>query len=116
MAAFLSVLIVTRLSNQLKRRGIFMLGGATVGIIGYIMLIASPKPLVQYGGTFLVAVGIFPCSPVVMGWLANNTAPHYVRATASGFQICVANCAAFIATFTYVTADAPRYVAFLVHF
>lgn len=44
-----------------------------------------------------------------MGWLANNTAPHYVRATASGLQICIANCAAFIATFTYVQSDAPRY-------
>ncbi|KAK0126811.1 hypothetical protein ONS95_008391 [Cadophora gregata] len=109
MAAFFAVLLVTYFSDRIKQRGIFMLGGATVGIIGYIMLIASPKPLVQYGGTFFVAVGIFPCSPMVMGWMANNVAPHYVRATATGFQICIANCAAFIATFTYVTSDAPRY-------
>jgi MFS family permease len=109
MAAFFAVLLVTRLSDRYKARGIFMLIGASISIGGYIMLIASPKPLIQYGGTFLVASGIFPCSPVVMGWLANNTAPHYVRATASGLQICVANLAAFVATFTYVKSDSPRY-------
>jgi len=108
-AAFLSVLIVAYYSSRLRRRGLFMLIGSTFGILGYILLLASSHPLVQYGGTFFVAVGIFPCSPVVMAWLANNTSPHYVRATASGLQICFANCAAFIATFVYVQSDAPRY-------
>lgn len=40
-----------------------------------------------------------------MSWLVNNLAPHYVRATGTGFQICIANCAAFLATFTYVAKD-----------
>jgi MFS family permease len=110
MAAFFLVLVATYLSDRYKRRGIFMLVGATVAIVGYIMLIATPRPLIQYGGTFLVASGSFVCSPIVMGWLANNTAPHYTRATASGIQICIANCAAFVATFTYIEKDAPRYV------
>lgn len=109
MAAFIAVLIVTYYSDLLAHRGTFMLCGATLGIIGYAMLLGSARPLVQYGGTFFVAVGIFPSSPVVMGWLANNTAPHYVRATASGLQICLANLAAFVATFVYVQKDSPRY-------
>lgn len=87
-----------------------MLIGASFGILGYAILLGSTNPKVQYGGTFFVAVGIFPCSPVVMGWLANNTAPHYVRATATGTQICIANCAAFIATFVYVGSGKPRYI------
>ena len=49
-------------------------------------------------------------SPMVMGWLSNNLAPHYVRATGGGLQIAIANCAAFVATFTYLTKDAPDYV------
>jgi hypothetical protein len=32
-----------------------------------------------------------------------------LQATASGFQIAFANCAAFIATFTYLQEDAPDY-------
>ena len=44
-----------------------------------------------------------------MGWLSNNTAPHFVRATATGFEIAFANCAAFVATFIYLPNDAPDY-------
>ena len=41
-----------------------------------------------------------------MAWLVSNLSPHYVRATGTGFQICIANCAAFVATFSYIAADA----------
>ncbi|ESZ97643.1 hypothetical protein SBOR_1959 [Sclerotinia borealis F-4128] len=145
MVAFLSVILVTSLSDYFKRRGIFMLICASIAIIGYIMLITTSQPHIQYGGTFLVAAGSFACPPIVMGrspipnpkppilpisssssyspsplklnphslpsgWLANNTSPHYVRASASGLQIGLANIAAFIATFTYIAEDEPRYV------
>ena len=104
--AVFSVLLVTYLSDKYKARGPFMLGGCTIAIAGYIMLLAGKRPQIQYGGTFLIAAGVFPSSPLVMSWLANNTAPHYVRATATGFQIGIANCAAFVATFSYLAADA----------
>ncbi|SMQ48615.1 unnamed protein product [Zymoseptoria tritici ST99CH_3D7] len=110
MAGFFAVLIVCWLSDRYKVRGPFMIMGCVLTLIGYIMLIASDRSLVQYGGTFFVAAGIFPCSPLVMGWLSNNLAPHYVHATGTGFQIMIANCAAFIATFTYISTDAPRYI------
>ncbi|KAF2142806.1 uncharacterized protein K452DRAFT_225996 [Aplosporella prunicola CBS 121167] len=109
VGGFLSVLLVGHYSDRLRMRGPFMLGGALLAIAGYVMLLASSRALVRYGGTFLVAAGVFPCSPLVMGWLANNLAPHYVRAAGTGFQIMVANMAAFIATFCYVQKDAPRY-------
>lgn len=106
MSAFGMVLIVCWLSDKTKQRGVFMLAGIILAIAGYIMLIATPNYNIEYGGTFLVAAGIFPCSPLVMAWLANNLAPYYIRATGTGFQIMIANCAAFIATFTYITPDA----------
>ncbi|QSZ34940.1 hypothetical protein DSL72_007802 [Monilinia vaccinii-corymbosi] len=110
IGAFISVILATSVSEHFKLRGIFMLICASIAIIGYIMLITISRPHIQYGGTFLVAAGSFACPPVAMGWLANNTSPHYVRASASGLQIGLANIAAFIATFTYIAANAPRYV------
>lgn len=106
IVAFFVVLLTGWGSDKLQMRGPLMLIGCTVAIVGYIMLIASDRSSIQYGGTFLVAAGIFPCSPLVMGWLSNNLAPHYVRATGTGFQIMIANMAAFIATFTYLQEDA----------
>lgn len=83
-----------------------MLAGCALSIIGYIMLLASKAPNVRYGGTFFVASGIFICSPAVMAWLSNNLSPHYVRATGTGALVGFANCAAFVATFTYLSKDA----------
>lgn len=108
--AVVTVLITGYLSDRVGMRGPFMLIGLALAACGYIMLISTANIHVQYGGTFLVASGIFPCSPLVMGWLANNLAPHYVRATGTGAQIAFANLAAFVATFTYLTPDAPRYI------
>jgi sugar phosphate permease len=34
---------------------------------------------VRYAGTFLVAIGVFQGSPMIMAWIANNVTPHYVR-------------------------------------
>jgi hypothetical protein len=42
IAAFIAVLIVTYYSDRLAHKGSFMLLGATLGIIGYIMLLTSP--------------------------------------------------------------------------
>jgi len=106
MAAFFTVLLTGYLSDKFKMRGPFMIVGVIIAMAGYAMLISTNHHLIQYGGTFLVAAGIFPCSPLVMGWLANNLAPHYVRATGTGFQIMFANTSAFIATFTYLQKDA----------
>jgi cyanate permease len=106
MCGFFTVLLACWASDRFKRRGIFMLMGLSIAIVGYIMLIATPNEWTQYGGTFLVGAGIFPCSPLIMGWLANNLAPHYIRATGTGFQIMIANFAAFVATFTYIEDDA----------
>ncbi|KAL9050802.1 MAG: hypothetical protein Q9162_006423 [Coniocarpon cinnabarinum] len=109
-AAFLVVPAVGYISDRYGVRGPFMLCGLLLALIGYLMLISTGKPHINYGGTFFVASGIFPTSPLVMGWLANNLSPHYVRATGTGFQIMIANLAAFIATFTYLQEDAPRYI------
>lgn len=64
IGAVISVLLVTYLSDKFKARGPFMLGGCSLAIIGYIMLLTGKRPQVQYGGTFLISAGVFPSSPV----------------------------------------------------
>ena len=65
MAAFFLVLITASLSDRVKARGPFMIGGCLLAIVGYIMLLVASKPLVRYGGTFFVASGVFVGSPMV---------------------------------------------------
>jgi hypothetical protein len=53
--AFVLVLIISGFSDRLKARGPFMIWGCVVPIAGYVMLLASKRPAVQHGETFLVA-------------------------------------------------------------
>ncbi|GAB7366750.1 hypothetical protein MBLNU230_g0705t1 [Neophaeotheca triangularis] len=107
--AFLSVLGACWLSDRLKLRGPIIVSGLLIALIGYIMQLASTNEAVKYVGTFFIAIGAFPCSPTVIGWLSNNLAPHYIKATGLGFQVAIGNCGAFVATFTYLSEDAPNY-------
>jgi MFS family permease len=112
--AFLTVLLISYLSDRYARRGIFLLIAFCVSGIGYILLLAVPATTANVGpryfATFLIAAGALPCSPLVLAWLSNNLAPATTRATGLGFQVAVGNCGAFVATFAYFAADAPRYV------
>ncbi|KAH7402102.1 major facilitator superfamily domain-containing protein [Phaeosphaeria sp. MPI-PUGE-AT-0046c] len=110
MAAFLTVLITAYFSDKVKNRGYFIIGGSILGICGYIMLLVAKTNAVRYAGTFLVAIGVFQGSPMIMGWISNNVAPHYARAVAVGVVISIANCSAFIGTFIYLQRDAPKYI------
>ncbi|EUC41167.1 hypothetical protein COCMIDRAFT_106858 [Bipolaris oryzae ATCC 44560] len=110
MAAFITVIGTAYASDRLKNRGYFIIGGCVLGICGYVMLIVAKTNAVRYGGTFLVAIGVFQGSPMLMGWASNNLAPHYVRAVGIGLIISIANCSAFIGTFIYLQRDAPRYI------
>ncbi|KAI8951976.1 MFS transporter-like protein [Xylaria longipes] len=108
--AVLSVLFVTRMSDRVKARGPFMAVCCLIAAAGYIMLLATKNNAVRYTGTFLVAIGVFPNSALILGWLSNNMAPHFVRATGIGFLIAFANTSAFISTFIYLPKDSPDYI------
>lgn len=107
--AFLVVLLASWISDRIKMRGPLIATGLTIAAIGYIMQLATHNGAVRYVGTFFIAAGAFPCSPLILAWLSNNLAPHYVKATGLGFQVAFGNCGAFVATFTYLSKDAPYY-------
>ncbi|GIZ36924.1 hypothetical protein CKM354_000039000 [Cercospora kikuchii] len=107
--AFLSVIAFAWTSDRIKMRGPLIGVGLLLAAVGYIMQLASGENAVKYAGTFFVAVGAFPCSPLVLAWLSNNLAPHTTKATGLGFQVAIGNCGAFVATFTYLAKDGPEY-------
>ena len=96
--AFLVVIGASFLSDRIKMRGPLILAGFCIAAIGYIMQLASDAAGVKYAGTFFIAAGAFPCSPLILAWLSNNLAPHYTKATGLGFQVAIGNCGAFVAT------------------
>lgn len=94
--AFLSVIAFAWTSDRIKMRGPLIGVGLLLAAVGYIMQLASDENAIKYAGTFFVAVGAFPCSPLVLAWLSNNLAPHTTKATGLGFQVAIGNCGMFM--------------------
>lgn len=66
MVAFVMVLMNSLLSDRIKARGPIMAVCNLVSAAGYIMLLVAKREQVRYGGTFLIAMGIYPCSAMIM--------------------------------------------------
>lgn len=80
-----------------------------IAIIGYGVIANVTDPHIKYGMTFLMATGLYSSVPPVLGWLANNSAGHYKRATAAALQLAIANCGGFVTVFVYPKAQGPQY-------
>ncbi|KAI1383817.1 MFS general substrate transporter [Hypoxylon trugodes] len=97
------------ISDRYRVRGIVMLASLPLAIIGYGVIAYTNNNKVKYGMTFLMATGLYSSVPPVLGWLSNNSAGHYKRATTSALQLAIANCGGFVAVFIYPKAQGPAY-------
>lgn len=95
------VLVVAYFSDKTKMRGPYILAFLPITIVGYIILIATRNNKARYAAVFLICAGIYPSIPSILTLIANNSAGHYKRATATAMQLVIANNAGFIATFIY---------------
>ena len=73
------------------------------------MLIAGTSPGVQYTGTFLGALGIYPCIANTISWVANNTEGVYKRGVTLGFVIGWGNLNGVVSSNIYQRKDSPLY-------
>jgi hypothetical protein len=71
------------------------------------MLLATDMPAVQYAGTFLGALGIYPCISNTISWMANNTEGVYKRGVVLGFVIGWGNLNGIVSSNIFF--QSPRY-------
>lgn len=81
-----------------------------LGIAGFIMLLSSNAPGVKYAGTFLGALGIYPCVANTISWASNNVEGVYKRGVTLGFVIGWGNLNGVVSSNIYRARDKPRYL------
>lgn len=74
-------------ADRVRKRGIFMLGFQLIAIAGFSMLAGTAKPRVQYAGTILAAIGIYPQIPLGMAWNSANIGGSVKRGTGIAMQV-----------------------------
>ncbi|TGO53662.1 hypothetical protein BOTNAR_0289g00020 [Botryotinia narcissicola] len=85
-AAVLTI-VVGFAADRTKRRGIFNICTSLIGVLGFGLLLGSQNPHIKYAGTFLGALGIYPCIANTISWVSNNTEGVYKRGIVLGFVI-----------------------------
>jgi cyanate permease len=97
-------------ADRVRKRGIFLLAFQVVAIAGFAMLAASGKPRIQYAGTVLAAIGIYPQIPLGMAWNSGNIGGSLKRGTGIAMQVMGGNCGGIVASYVYLSRDGPRFV------
>ncbi|KAM5506301.1 hypothetical protein McanMca71_002494 [Microsporum canis] len=105
---FLTI-VVGLFADRTKMRGLCNIGVSLIGIIGFSMLLGAKSPEVRYAGTFLGAMGIYPCIPNTISWASNNTEGVYKRGVSLGFIIGWGNLNGVVSSNIYRAEDAPGF-------
>lgn len=108
IACFFTV-IVGFLADRTRQRGVFNIGFSLIGIAGFGMALGGSTAAVRYAGTYLAAVGIYPCVANTISWLSNNVEGVYKRGVSIGLMIGGGNLNGVVSSNIYRGQDAPRY-------
>ena len=108
IAAVITILITSILSDRFRFRGPFMLAACFLQAIGWILEVTVKSTSVRYFGLFLTAMGVFSEIPPLTVWLSNNLHPHYARGTGRSLSVTMGTIGGIITTFTYMSASNPH--------
>ncbi|KAH6650432.1 major facilitator superfamily domain-containing protein [Chaetomium tenue] len=105
-AAILTVAIGF-IADRTRARGLCNILVSVMAVAGFAMLLGTEDPGVQYAGTFLAALGIYPCISNTISWVANNVEGVYKRGVVLGFVIGWGNLNGIVSSNVYF--NGPRY-------
>ncbi|KAL8713597.1 MAG: hypothetical protein Q9220_002459 [cf. Caloplaca sp. 1 TL-2023] len=108
-AAAILTITIGYIADRTRQRGLCNMGTSILGIIGFAMLLSGASPGVQYAGTFLGALGIYPCISNTISWASNNTEGVYKRGVTLGFVIGWGNLNGVVSSNIYRMKDKPKY-------
>jgi MFS family permease len=100
-------IVVGFLADRSRQRGLFNICFSLIGVVGFAMLLSTTKPHIQYAGTFLGAIGIYPCIANTISWMSNNIEGVYKRGIVLGFVIGWGNLNGIVSSNIYYKA--PKY-------
>jgi MFS family permease len=108
VGAFFTVLFPF-LSWRYDRRMIFMIAGAPLMMVGYVMFLASHDAQVRYAATFIIASGAFSFGALCNAQGSANVLSDTARASAIGTVVMFGNVGGLISTWSFLPTDAPNY-------
>ncbi|KAI9462068.1 MFS general substrate transporter [Boletus coccyginus] len=94
-------------SDVHKLRGPYVIAGAFVSLVGYIVLYTQTSAGASYAGAILAAVGVFPTIAVNLAWASSNAGGDVKRGVVIAMVIGMGNLGGVCSSFIYY--DPPRF-------
>jgi MFS family permease len=96
-------------ADRTRWRGYCNMATVCIGILGFALLISSGNIRVQYAGTFLGAIGIYPTIPITLSWVSNNTEGSLKRAFVLGMVVGCGNLNGVVSSNIFLKTQKPRF-------
>ncbi|MCJ1354043.1 MAG: hypothetical protein MMC33_004030 [Icmadophila ericetorum] len=109
-AAAVMTITIGYIADRTRQRGLCNIFCALLGMAGFSMLLGGQTAAVRYAGTFLGAVGIYPCIPNTVSWASNNLEGVYRRGVALGVIIGWGNLNGIVSSNIYRAQNKPKYI------
>lgn len=107
VAGCIATIAVGVYSDKLNKRGPFVIGGCSVSMIGYTILISQGRPGLSYFGAILTAVGVYPCIAVTLAWAGSAAGGDVAKGVVIAMVIGMGNLGGVCSSFIYLKG--PRY-------
>lgn len=98
------------IGDRTNQRGLCAICIAPLAVVGYSVLLSDVSAGAKYAATFLAALGIYPCVPLLAAWVANNTEGVYKRGITMGLMMGWSNLQGVVGSNIYRPKDAPRFI------
>ncbi|CRG91219.1 putative transporter C1002,16c [Talaromyces islandicus] len=108
VAAVLTVAI-GYIADRTRARGLCNIIVSVMGVVGFSMLLGAKTASVRYAGTFLGAMGIYPCIANTISWTSNNVEGVYKRGVTLGIMIGWGNLNGIVSSNIYRGEDSPNF-------
>ncbi|KAF8817612.1 MFS general substrate transporter [Phlegmacium glaucopus] len=108
-AGFFVTLISAFWSDRHEIRGIPTILISLLAVAGYALYLRAEHRYTSYGALYLMVPGVFASTPVFAAWMANNSEPHYRRATSVALGFMAANSGGILSTWIYPSNQGPKF-------
>ncbi|KAF2199437.1 hypothetical protein GQ43DRAFT_398772 [Delitschia confertaspora ATCC 74209] len=108
-AAAAMTVFIGWLADRTRWRGYCNMAVSFMGCVGFAMLLATQNPHVQYAGTFLGAMGIYPTVSNSLTWASNNVEGVYKRGVMVGIVVGWGNLNGVVSSNIYIKSENPHY-------
>ncbi|KAL1898439.1 hypothetical protein Sste5346_003342 [Sporothrix stenoceras] len=98
------------ISDRMNRRAIVLLWCCIPVVTGYLICVGTANAHAGYAGMFVLVLGVYPISTLVVAWMGTNLSPDNKRAFGLPFFYSIGNLSLLISSQLYPSTQGPRYV------